>query len=139
MMKVCSVCGSSDIRAFEDIEPVRYKEQVLRVPMAWSQCGGCGREFVAPEQIRVNDTAGLTAKREADGLLPPQAIRHARHTLGLSQEEAAQLFGGGRNAFSKYERGEVAQSVAMDRLIRLCLSHPELLKELPSITHRGAA
>lgn len=65
--------------------------------------------------------------------------RRARRTLGLSQEEAARLFGGGRNAFSKYERGEVAQSVAMDRLIRLCLSHPELVKELPSLSHKGAA
>ncbi|WP_354470402.1 type II toxin-antitoxin system MqsA family antitoxin [Marinobacterium sp. MBR-109] len=37
------------------------------------------------------------------------------------------MLGGGRNAFSKYERGEVAQSVAMDRIIRVCQTHPSLL------------
>jgi len=72
----------------------------------------------------------VAAKRRADGLLSPEEIRHAREALGLTQHKAAEVFGGGRNAFSKYERGEVAQSVAMDRLIRLCLAHPKMLSEL---------
>jgi HTH-type transcriptional regulator/antitoxin MqsA len=40
------------------------------------------------------------------------------------------VFGGGRNAFSKYERGEVSQSVAMDKLIRVCLKHRDVFQEL---------
>jgi len=39
--------------------------------------------------------------------------------LGLTQHAASSIFGGGLNAFSKYERGEVIQSKAMDKLIRV--------------------
>lgn len=133
MHGICAVCGSDDVCEYSTLESVRYKGSVLAVPMAWSECRGCEREFVAAEQIRANDTAVVAAKRESDGLLTPSAVRQARKVLDLSQEAAARLFGGGRNAFSKYERGEVAQSIAMDRLIRLCLNHPELLEELSAL------
>lgn len=103
--------------------------------MAFSLCQNCGREFVSTDQIRSNDRAVLAAKRHADGLMSPEDIRRARELFGLSQEKAAEVFGGGRNAFSKYERGEVAQSVAMDRLIRLCVAHSELVDELKDFIH----
>jgi HTH-type transcriptional regulator/antitoxin MqsA len=44
--------------------------------------------------------------------------------LGLTQETASKIFGGGENAFSKYESGKVAQSAAMDRLLRLAYEFP---------------
>jgi len=40
----------------------------------------------------------------------------------LSQREASELFGGGPNAFSKYERGEIIQSKSTDVLMRLVSS-----------------
>ncbi len=33
-------------------------------------------------------------------------------------------------AFSKYERAEVSQSTAMDKLIRICLKHRSVFREL---------
>jgi HTH-type transcriptional regulator/antitoxin MqsA len=41
--------------------------------------------------------------------------------LNLTKKEAAIMFCGGTNAFSKYERGEVIQSKAMGKLMRLAL------------------
>ena len=129
-MRNCKLCGSECVKALSEVQQIRYKSGELDVELAYSVCEGCGREFVATEQIRRNDEVILAAKRRADGLLSPEDIRHAREALGLTQHKAAEVFGGGRNAFSKYERGEVAQSVAMDRLIRLCLAHPKMLSEL---------
>lgn len=129
-MNTCNVCGSDQVSALSEVETIHYKGQPLAVDMAYSLCQSCGVEFVATDQIRANDRAVIAAKRRADHLLTPEEIRQARAVLGLSQEKAAEMFGGGRNAFSKYERGEVAQSVAMDRLIRVCMSHPSLLDEL---------
>lgn len=129
-MAMCNVCGSANVKAFCEVETIRYKSQPLTVEMAYSVCQGCGREFVGTEQIRENDKAVLAAKRVADGLLAPSEVRHGREWLSLTQEKAAEIFGGGRNAFSKYERGEVSQSLSMDRLIRICLAHPELVGEL---------
>src|SRR5699024_9109270 len=53
-----------------------------------------------------------------------------RKQFDLTQQGAALLFGGGTNAFSKYERGDVIQSVAMDRLLRLTSRLPFTLPML---------
>ncbi|WP_416137202.1 type II toxin-antitoxin system MqsA family antitoxin [Halomonas sp. HK25] len=133
----CKLCGSHEIQQYTEVEPVKYKEAVLQVPMEYSVCANCGREFVATEQIRRNDAAARDAKRAHDGLLTGNDIVRLRSELDLNQEMAALLFGGGRNAFSKYERGEVTQSAAMDRLLRLCSRHPELVDDLKVMT-RGS-
>jgi putative zinc finger/helix-turn-helix YgiT family protein len=82
-------------------------------------CDQCGAEIIRRDQIRHADKLIAEAKRKADGLLSGAEIRQIRKSLNLTQHEAATLFGGGANAFSKYERSEVIQSVAMDRLLRL--------------------
>jgi HTH-type transcriptional regulator / antitoxin MqsA len=50
--------------------------------------------------------------------------------LRLSQVEASRLTGGGHNAFSRYERGEVTPLPAVRNLFHLLDNHPDLLKEL---------
>jgi HTH-type transcriptional regulator/antitoxin MqsA len=75
--------------------------------------------------------------READGLLTGNQIKAIRDDLGLTQAEAAKVFGGGKNAFTKYENGDVTQSVAMDKLIRTAYAVPAALdflrKGCPSV------
>jgi HTH-type transcriptional regulator/antitoxin MqsA len=56
--------------------------------------------------------------------------RRIRRKLGLSQAAAARLTGGGHNAFSRYERGEVTPMPAVVNLFRLLDRHPELLNDL---------
>ena len=51
--------------------------------------------------------------------------------MGLTQHEAAEIFGGGHNAFSCYERGQMRPSKSAESLLRLLDKHPELLAELP--------
>ncbi|MEX0606017.1 MAG: type II toxin-antitoxin system MqsA family antitoxin [Marinobacter sp.] len=129
-MNSCKACGSASVREYSSRESLRYKGRKIDFSVAFSVCDVCDDEFLTTDQIRVNDRAVVAAKRNAEGLLSPEEVKTTRQALGLNQERAAQLFGGGRNAFSKYERGEVAQSVAMDRLIRVCRAHPDLLDEL---------
>lgn len=126
----CSMCGSTSVTQHVETEKIAYKKSFLQVPMHYSLCADCGHEFVPAEQIKINDKAVLAAKRTADGLLSPEEIYSIREALGLTQAQAAEAFGGGRNAFSKYERGEVAQSEPMDKLLRLVSRMPGLLQEL---------
>jgi transcriptional regulator with XRE-family HTH domain len=70
------------------------------------------------------------ATKEHYQLLTGQQVREVRKSLGLSQEQAAKLFGGGPVAFSKYENDEITQSEAMDRLIWLVGQCPWLLEML---------
>lgn len=90
-------------------------------------CEQCGADPVFPDQIRRNHRLVSDAKRRSDGLLVSEEIRAIREQFGLSQPDAALLFGGGINAFSKYERGDVMQSVAMDRLLKATAFYPFLL------------
>jgi HTH-type transcriptional regulator/antitoxin MqsA len=129
-MTHCVVCKSEDIKSMTAVETVLYKGNELQIPLEYSVCNGCGREFVPRPQILRGEIALRNAKKKVDGLLSSEEISRARATLSISQEQASKVFGGGKNAFSKYERGEVSQSVAMDKLIRVCLKHHHVFREL---------
>lgn len=89
-----------------------------------SKCGSCGMETITPSQSRVNKRTIIEAHKSALGLLTAAEIVQLRKQLGITQIEAAQLFGGGTNAFSKYENSAVTQSKAMDTLLRLARDVP---------------
>ena len=76
------------------------------------------------QQIQRNDATILNAKKFADGLLSSEEIQQIRKHLGVTPETASKIFGGGEKSFSKYESGKVAQSAAMDRLLRLAYEFP---------------
>ena len=63
-------------------------------------------------------------------------LARIRKKLKLTQHEAAQLTGGGHNAFSRSERGETKPVQAVLNLFRLLDIHPELLKELKNKSMR---
>jgi HTH-type transcriptional regulator/antitoxin MqsA len=74
------------------------------------------------------------ARREArasakHAMLTPLVIRAIRETCGLSQQDAARVFGGGAKAFEKYESGEVAPSSSMTRLLLLAAKRPDLFQK----------
>jgi HTH-type transcriptional regulator/antitoxin MqsA len=129
-MTHCVVCKSEDIKSMTAVETVLYKGNELQIPLEYSVCNGCGREFVPKPQILRGEIAFRSAKKKFDGLLSSEAIARARKKLAITQEQASLIFGGGKNAFSKYERGEVSQSVAMDNLVRVCLKHKQVFREL---------
>lgn len=52
-------------------------------------------------------------------------VRSVRKKLKLTQEEAGILIGGGKRAFSKYERGRTPPSDAAVGLIEVLSRHPE--------------
>jgi HTH-type transcriptional regulator / antitoxin MqsA len=87
------------------------------------------------------------ARREARAtakhtVLTPLQIRAIREACGLSQQDAARVFGGGPKAFEKYESGEVVPSAAMIRLLVLAARRPELFQKgsgVPLITDADAA
>ena len=134
-MMECKYCQSTEVERHSDVESIHYKEHTLSVSMAYSICHGCDREFVSKPQILQNDAHARDARKKHDGLMTSTEVRAARIKLSLTQEQAAMVFGGGKNAFSKYERAEVSQSTAMDTLIRLCLKHPHIYREL--LINRG--
>lgn len=66
--------------------------------------------------------------------LEAMLVKRIRQKLKLSQREAAELFGGGVNAFSEYERGKTQPHRSTIALLRILDSHPELLSEIGQIS-----
>jgi len=124
----CPVCEEGTLVPFSYSDSFVHEGRQISVnDLEASRCSACAAEPIAPDQIRRNQLRISDAKRRAHGLLTSQRIRETREVLGLSQQDAALIFGGGTNAFSKYERGQTVQSVSMDRLLRTAATFPWLL------------
>ena len=123
----CPQCGTDNINRIVYSDTVDFRGMELDVEgMQESKCNHCHYKWTSAEQHNHNETTIRAAYsiirdklRTTSGLLLGKDIANKRRDLGLNQREAAVLFGGGYNAFNKYESGEVLQSFAMDRLLRL--------------------
>jgi HTH-type transcriptional regulator/antitoxin MqsA len=132
---VCPECEKGHLTASTYADDFQHNGELLRVEgLQCYLCDQCGADPVFADQVRRNHRLVADAKRRADGLLVGDEVRAIREKFGLSQQEAAALFGGGVNAFSKYERGDVIQSDAMDRLLKLVSARPALLDALRTMT-----
>ena len=60
----------------------------------------------------------------------PGFIAKVRKKLDLDQREAADIFGGGVNAFSRYENGKTKPPLALVKLLKVLDRHPDLLNEV---------
>lgn len=122
----CQFCGSNNIEFIKSDKDIQYKGIDLQVEQEESHCIDCDYIFETHSQLDAN-TAAIKSKfieykhqfKKERGLLIGADVKHIRKMLGLNQHEASNLFGGGLNAFSKYENEEVVQSVSMDRLMRM--------------------
>jgi HTH-type transcriptional regulator/antitoxin MqsA len=130
MKRECLNCGQKEIvHTVRDV-PYTYKghHTVISDVMGW-HCLNCGEvEFVAGEGVRFAEAIKKVAKeinaKEAADLL------RIRKKLKLTQQEAALLTGGGRNAFSRYERGKAKPLQSVTNLFKLLDNHPDLLDEI---------
>ena len=63
-------------------------------------------------------------------LLTSVEVKRIRKKLCLTQKEAARICGGGPNAFSRYERGEITPMRATSNLLRLLSKYPQEVQYL---------
>ncbi len=132
MKNTCDACKSNHILTHREQDCFHYKGEALFYEVEYSICENCGEEFINADQIKRNDIRIREAKKVYDGLLSAKELKRIRRKLHLTQEEAATIFGGGPNSFSKYERGEVTQSQSMDRLLRLSNEDAKVVEKLKS-------
>jgi HTH-type transcriptional regulator/antitoxin MqsA len=84
----------------------------------------------ASESERIG-AAMLAFNRQVNAsIVDPAFITSVRKKLALDQREAAEIFGGGINAFSRYENGKTKPPLALVKLLKVLDRHPELLDEI---------
>jgi HTH-type transcriptional regulator / antitoxin MqsA len=127
----CVSCGYKEmVRNIDRTEIVTYGgESVTLTGLSGWFCPACHDGwFDDVDQLRyakAGDELILRARERES-----KELRRIRKKLGLTQKEAAAVFGGGVNAFSRYEKGEIEPSTSTRKLLYLLDKHPELLKEL---------
>lgn len=83
-----------------------------------------------PEDMKISDRALNRLKARSEGLLEPEEIKRIRKKLGLTQEVAGKLIGGGARAFQRYEAGDLLPSRAISSALVLLDRDPPALAAL---------
>lgn len=128
--KVCPICEEGVLAIREGCNETEYKGVKGSVRFFYEECDVCGSEQADASLSLKNKRLMMVFRKQADGLLTGEEVRALRERLKLKQSEAARVFGGGPTAFSKYESDDVAQSAAMDKLLRVADALPEAFRYL---------
>jgi HTH-type transcriptional regulator/antitoxin MqsA len=128
----CPICDAAElVRDTRDV-PYTYKGESTVIPAVTGEfCTACDESILDLAESR--RTMGLMLefnKQVNAAIVDPAFILNVRKKLKLDQREAGELFGGGVNAFSRYENGKTKPPLALVKLLRLLDRHPELLPEL---------
>lgn len=124
---ICCNCGVADMQYGTRTLTAQLHGLHLEVPgiIGW-HCPNCGEGEFADEQGASRYAAALQELQ----IRNRASLARIRKKLKLTQGQAAELTGGGHNAFSRYERGTAKPMAAVVNLFRLLDKHPDLLKEL---------
>ena len=128
----CPVCGAAElIRDIRDL-PYTYKGETTIIPAVTADfCSACDESITdMTETERVMREMNAFNKQVNAAIVDPKFIISVRKKLDLGQREAAEIFGGGINAFSRYENGKTKPPLALVKLLKVLDRHPDLLNEV---------
>lgn len=128
----CPVCGAAEmIHDTRDL-PYSYKgENTVISAVIADFCPACDESITdMRETERVMREMKAFNKQVNAAIVDPMFITNVRKKLDLDQREAAEIFGGGINAFSRYENGKTKPPLALVKLFKLLDRHPDLLDEI---------
>ena len=128
----CFSCGAREgMRHFEgrgETMSVKGLERRLDDLSGW-ECQMCG-------EVELDDSCSERYSDAGDELVMAarkmigEEMKRIRRRLHLTQKETVELLsGGGHNAFSRYERGEIRPPKTLVLLMRLLDRHPHLLTD----------
>jgi HTH-type transcriptional regulator/antitoxin MqsA len=131
----CPSCGGAVLVPDSRDMPYVYKGQSIIISAVQGDyCPACGEAVLEnAESTRIGAEMLAFNKEVNAALVDPGFIADVRKKLDLDQREAADLFGGGANAFSRYENGKTKPSLALVKLLKLLDRHPELLSEVRAV------
>jgi HTH-type transcriptional regulator/antitoxin MqsA len=132
MTMKCPVCGGAElVRDTRDV-PYTYKGESTIIASATGDfCPACGEAvFAKGESERISLLMLEFNKQVNASIVDPAFIANVRKKLALDQREAGEIFGGGVNAFSRYENGKTKPPLALVKLLKVLDRHPDLLAEV---------
>lgn len=131
----CPVCGAAELIHDSRDLPYTYKGQTTVIPEVTGEfCPACDEVILNREHgDRYSELIGDFHRQVNAAFVDPDYIARVRKKLDLDQRQAAEIFGGGVNAFSRYENGKTKPPLALVKLFKLLDRHPDLLSELKTV------
>ncbi len=128
----CPHCAAASVMPDTRDMPYTYKGESTTLPAVSGEfCPACGEAVLGPgESARVSAFMLAFNKQVNAATVDPGFIASVRKKLALNQREAAEIFGGGVNAFSRYENGKTRPPLALVKLLKVLERHPDLLQEV---------
>ncbi|MAF04724.1 MULTISPECIES: type II toxin-antitoxin system MqsA family antitoxin [Herbaspirillum] len=128
----CPVCGAAElIHDTRDLPYIYKGESTVIAAVTGDYCPACAESILdAAESERVMREMRAFSKQVNAAIVDPVYITTVRKKLRLDQREAAEIFGGGINAFSRYENGKTKPPLSLVKLFKLLDRHPDLLNEV---------
>ncbi len=127
----CPFCDAAElIHDTRDI-PYNYKGKTVVLSTKGDFCPACGESVHdAADSERVMREMQAFSRQVNAAIVDPAFIVKVRKKLALDQREAGEIFGGGVNAFSRYENGKTKPPLALVKLLKVLDRHPDLLDEI---------
>jgi HTH-type transcriptional regulator/antitoxin MqsA len=128
----CPTCGAANLIHDTRDLPYTYKGEVTMLPQVTGDfCPACDESVLDLQQSRrTMDLMNEFNRQVNAAIVDPAFIAGVRKKLDLDQREAAEIFGGGVNAFSRYETGKTKPPLALVKLLKVLNRHPDLLDEV---------
>ena len=128
----CPSCGARKlVHDARDI-PYTYKGESTVLPQVTGDfCTACDESILDAAESRRTMNLMLAFNKQVNAsIVDPAFIVSVRKKLDLDQREAGEIFGGGVNAFSRYENGKTKPPLALVKLLKVLDRHPDLLNEV---------
>ena len=128
----CPVCAAAELVHDTRDVPYTYKGETTTLPQITGDfCPACTEYLLdLNETGRAMRLMGEFNKQVNAAIVDPGFIVSVRKKLELDQRQAAEIFGGGVNAFSRYENGKTKPPLALVKLLKVLDRHPDLLEEV---------
>ncbi len=128
----CPACGGAPLIQDTRDLPYTYKGEATVISAVSGEfCPACAESVLdATTSDRVMREMRAFSRQVNAAIVDPNFIAQVRKRLHLDQRQAAELFGGGVNAFSRYETGKTKPPLALVKLLKVLDRHPDLLSEV---------
>lgn len=131
----CASCGAAELVNDTRDQVYTYKGKTTAIEaVTGAFCPACGESILnMAESNRVMREMRIFSRMVNAEFVDPNFIADVRRKLDLDQRQAAEIFGGGVNAFSRYETGKTNPPLALVKLFKLLDRHPGLLEEIRTV------
>ena len=114
--QACPVCAAGVLHDGSKTVTKEYKGHPYQTQVRGAFCDKCDEAVLAYNATE--EAAWLAFRNQVDQQVASE-LESIRKRLKLTQAQAAKLTGGGKNAFSRYERGQAKPVAAVINLFKI--------------------